>query len=233
MSIIAIIPARAGSKRLRNKNILPLKGKPLIAYTIEASKEAKIFDRICVSTDSDSIIQITKSMELDVPFKRPDFLSGDKSSSIDVVLHALDFCKKYYNEDFDYVCLLQPTSPLRTAEDITNSYKFFKKKAADSIVSVTIADHPEQFYGHLGMNDEMTDFVSNLRTQNNSQNSKEYFRLNGAIYIIKVDVLRKQRTFYLYKKCFGYRMKKENSIDIDDIFDFRIAEYFLSIRDKV
>jgi len=232
MSTLAIIPARAGSKRLKNKNILPLQGKPLITYTIEAAISSGVFDNICVTTDSESIIQIAQSMGLNVPFKRPDILSGDNASSMDVILHAIEFYEKNMNMKYDAVCLLQPTSPLRSASDISNAFDFFVTKGANSVISVTPADHPKQYYGQMGPGREMTEFVNNLDGLTRSQDLNEFYRLNGAIYFAKSDVLKQQKSFYLNERCFGFIMAKENSVDIDDLFDFEITEFLLSKKIK-
>ena len=140
MKNIAIIPARSGSKGLKDKNIKELNGKPLLAYSIEAAKKSKLFDEIMVSTDSEKYAEIAKQYNANVPFLRSATNSGDKAGSWDVIVEVLG---KYQElgKTFDTVCLLQPTSPLRTAEDIINAYNLLEEKQADAITSVCEVDH--------------------------------------------------------------------------------------------
>lgn len=222
MNNIAIIPARSGSKGLKNKNIKLLNGKPLLAYTIEAAIESKCFDVIFVSTDSREYAKIAIQYGAEVPFLRNKKNAKDKSSSWDVVKETLN---NYHclGKDFNTFMLLQPTSPLRTSKDIKNAYKLLDKMQANSIVSICESDAaPETLYK---LNNNL--FLSNIFENNNCnkrrQDMNKYYRFNGAIYLSKVDTFIKNNSIYS-KGCYGYLMKKNNSIDIDDSIDFRFAE---------
>jgi CMP-N,N'-diacetyllegionaminic acid synthase len=146
--IIAIIPARSGSKGLKDKNIKELKGKPLIAYTIEAAKKSEIFDRIIVSTDSEKYAEISKKYEAEVPFLRSNENSGDKAGSWEVVKEVLS----KLDEKYDIVILLQPTSPLRTSQNIKEAIDLFFEKNADTLFSVCETSHPAFWCNTLNEN---------------------------------------------------------------------------------
>lgn len=223
--ILAIIPARGGSKRLPRKNVLDLFGIPLIAWTINAAKKSKYIDRVIVSTDDHEITDIAKAYGAEVPFRRPDDLSDDTSSSIDVVVHALNTLKKE-QQYYDYVILLQPTSPLRTEEDIDSALVQLIERQEDAVISICEADHSPLWMNTLGKNQSMEGFISHDVVNKRSQDLDKYYRLNGAIYIVSVKRLleMKQPTFFLQDRISGYVMPRERSIDIDSDIDFEIAK---------
>ena len=179
MSNIAIIPARSGSKGLKNKNIKELNGKPLLAYSIEAAKESKLFDEIMVSTDSNKYAQIARSYGANVPFLRSETNSSDNASSWNVVLEVL---QKYLETGikFNSICLLQPTSPLRTAKDIIEAYKLLETKQADAITSVCEVDHSPLWTMTLPENLSLDEFKKR-DSDTPRQLLEKYYRLNGAI----------------------------------------------------
>lgn len=221
MRSIAIIPARSGSKGLKDKNIKLLDGKPMMAYTIEAAKKSRIYDCVHVSTDSENYARIAKEFGADVPFLRSDSLSGDTAGSWDVVKWTLEQYQKL-GQVFDMVTLLQPTSPLRTETDIQNAYQIFQKKQADAVVAVCEMDHSPLWSNTLPKDGSMNGFLDHAANVGR-QKLPSYYRINGAIYIIKVSLL--EHEIALYKEgTYAYIMPKERSIDIDDEFDFTIAE---------
>lgn len=219
--IVAFILARSGSKGLKDKNIKPLAGKPLIAYTIEAAIQTEAFEDVIVLTDSEVYADISRKYGAEIPFLRPASISEDTSTTAEVIVYALEKLKKQGRE-YSHFCLLQPTSPLRDAKDIAKALELGRKKKADSIVSVTEAEHPP--YLMNGMDETLSLFK--FLTENNHkrrQDFQTYYRVNGAIYLSKVDVYLKQNDFY-GKKSYGYEMDKIHSIDIDDWEDFQMAE---------
>lgn len=227
MKNLAIIPARSGSKGLKNKNIKLLNGKPLLAYSIEAALKSKCFDSIIVSTDSKKYADIAIKYGAQVPFFRSTETSTDTATSWDVVREVLKDYKKLGIE-FDNFMLLQPTSPLRTEKDIKNAFKLLERKKANSVVSVCEAEtNPENC---LTISDNL--YMSNiLKKRNNTirrQDANKYYRFNGAIYLSRVNNLIKNGNIY-NSKCYAYIMNKRNSVDIDDEIDFRVAE--ILIRD--
>ena len=224
MKNIAIIPARSGSKGLKDKNIRHLCGKPLIDYTIEAAKKSGCFDEIMVSTDSDHYAEIAKKCGASVPFLRREETSSDTASSWDMVEEVLNGYLTR-GKEFDTFCLLQPTSPLRNAEDIKRAYELYDKMASFAVVSVCEAEHSPLWCGHLPDNNEFIDFID-VNSMKQRQAGGKFYRLNGAIYIVNCDRFKKDR--YLYQNgSFAYIMEQERSIDIDSLIDFKIAEALL------
>ncbi|MCI7129080.1 MAG: acylneuraminate cytidylyltransferase family protein [Lachnospiraceae bacterium] len=226
MRNIAIIPARSGSKGLKDKNIKLLAGKPMIAYTIEAAKEAGIFDCIHVSTDSGEYARIAKEFGADVPFLRSDVLSGDTAGSWDVVRWVMEQYAKL-GQEFDCVTLLQPTSPLRTGVDIQNAYRVMQEKQADAVVAVCEMEHSPLWSNTLPENGNMNGFLDRVANIGR-QKLPDYYRINGAVYMLKTSLLEQAETALYREGTYAYQMPKERSVDIDDAFDFAIAEAIMN-----
>jgi CMP-N-acetylneuraminic acid synthetase len=222
-TFLAIILARGGSKRLPNKNILTLKDKPLIAWSIEAGLHSQYIDKVIVSSDSDKILDISQTYGVDI-IKRPDILASDTATSMDAIFHTLDNCKAY-----DYIILLQPTSPLRTSKDIDNAIEELLSKDADAIVSVCSMEHSPLWSNTLAKDKNMSNFLKDEVLNKRSQDLETYYRLNGAIYICKKDKLLEEKTFFIKDNIFAYVMDRKNSIDIDEEIDFKMAEFFLNV----
>ncbi|MFA6322240.1 MAG: acylneuraminate cytidylyltransferase family protein [Candidatus Buchananbacteria bacterium] len=228
--IWAIIPARGGSQGVPGKNIKIFCGKPLIYYSIVAAKRAKIFDRILVSTDSSEIAKISKKYGAEVPFLRPKKLAGSKANIVDAIIHLLDKIKADAGDEPDVIFLLQPTSPLRQAQDIVGSYQYFKKN--NSLALVSVCQTHQQIY-HLGANNLLS--LVNRETEKviNRQESPKAYRQDGSmIYIIRVDQFRKYHSFMPKEKTVGYVIEKWKAIDIDDFDDWQLAEVIYSKRKK-
>lgn len=223
--ILAIIPARSGSKGLRHKNIKLLNDKPLIAYTIEAAIESDIFTDIVVSTDSEEYASISKRYGASIPFLRPDELASDIASSADMIVYTIQRLKEL-GKVYDYFVLLQPTSPLRKASDIKNAVDLLIENKLDSVVSVCEAEHSLSIYNTLGDSLSLEGFI-NKNSATRRQDDKKYYRINGSIYISNVEKYLSERDFY-GKKSKAYIMSRESSIDIDTELDFRIAEYIMT-----
>jgi len=223
--ILALIPARGGSKGLPRKNIKPLLGKPLIAWTIEQAKNSKYIDRIVVSTDDEEIAEISRKYGAEVPFLRPKELARDDSPTIDAIMHAINWFEER-GEFFDILVLLQPTSPLRTTEDIDNAIKLFlNDKEALSLVSVKENEHSP--FWSLKIEDKFLNplFGEEYFKKRRQELPKSYMP-NGAIFISYIDILKKYKTFYT-PKTIAYVMSPERSVDIDNEFDFLLAEFIL------
>ena len=221
MSILAIIPARGGSKGVPRKNIKPLCGKPLIAWSIEAAKESKYIDRVVVSTDDDEIAAIALSLNADVPFMRPSELAADDSPGVAVVLHALENLTQY-----DWVCLLQPTSPLRTVKDIDSMIEFCLKRDVESAVSVCeVSEHPYWMKSMDAFN-RLKPIIENAPKVTRRQDLPQVFKLNGAIYLAKSKWL-KQKGDLLSSETIAYLMPTDRSVDIDSKQDWLFAEFLM------
>ncbi|MBS4314039.1 cytidylyltransferase domain-containing protein [Campylobacter vulpis] len=219
---LALIPARGGSKGIKKKNLVLLLGKPLLYHTINAAKNSKCIDKIVLSSDCDEILRYGESQGIE-PLKRPKKLALDDTTSDKVILHSLQFYKKY-----DNIILLQPTSPLRTALHIDEAFELFKREKADSIISVCECDNKilkafiSDKKGHLkGICNDDYPFMSR-------QNLPKTFMSNGAIYILKTKKFLKNPHF-LQKKTKYYLMDEKTSIDIDTLEDLKRAEVLLKI----
>ncbi len=226
---LAIIPARSGSKGLKDKNIKPLNGKPLMAYSIEAALASGVFDEVMVSTESEKYAGIAKEYGASVPILRSAEFATDKVDARGAVLEVLDHYEKN-GRTFDSLCILQPTSPLRRAQDIIDAYKLFEEKATISVISVCPAEHPIQWYGQLKEENSLDGFISKDYNRKNRQDLRPYHRLNGAIYIYDIQEF-KNETFAYQEGSYAYVMDPEFSVDIDTIDDFEYAEFLLKKRD--
>jgi len=229
MKNLAIIPARSGSKGLQDKNIKHMCDKPLLAYTIEAAIKSNLFDQIMVSTDSERYAEVARSCGAQVPFLRSDQMATDSAGSWDVVREVLEMYEQR-GQTFDTVALLQPTSPLRTAEDLINSYKMLSDINANFIVGVCEMDHSPLWSNELPEDNSMKDFIKSDVANLPRQAIPTFYRINGALYIIKVDHLKRKMQNLYDHNSYAYIMEKENSIDIDDALDFEIASIIMSKR---
>lgn len=229
MNNIAIIPARSGSKGLKDKNIKELCGKPLMAYSIEAAIESSCFNEVMVSTDSESYAEIARNYGATVPFLRSNASSTDIATSWEMVNEVLEGYRKL-GKKFDTFCLLQPTSPLRTADDIKYAYDLYYNKASFAVVSVCEAEHSPLWCGRLTEPYELDKFID-VESMKQRQSNGKFYRLNGAIYIVNIN--RYKNNMYLYQKgSYAYIMKQEQSIDIDTDIDFLLAELLMEKNKK-
>lgn len=226
MRNLAVILARSGSKGLKDKNIKELNGKPLMAYTIEAAVASGKYDTVHVSTDSERYAQIARDFGADVPFLRSADLAGDRASSWDALRSVVE---EYENrgKTFDTVTLLQPTSPLRNADDIRGAFELFEEKQADSVVSVCEVEHSPLLCNVLDDSLSMDGFID-MSKVGRRQELSTYYRINGAIYIQKTKFLMEGASVY-GEKSYAYIMDKRKSIDIDDEYDFMIAESLMKM----
>ncbi|MCB5714970.1 acylneuraminate cytidylyltransferase family protein [Lactonifactor longoviformis] len=221
MNNLAIIPARSGSKGLKDKNVKLLNGKPLIAYSIEAAKKSGIYSHILVSTDSEKYGEIALKYGAEVPFYRSVENSSDLASSWDVVKEVL-YKYKDAGQEFDMFTLLQPTSPLRDYKDIQEAYHLFIDRKSIAIVSVCEMEHSPLWSNTLPENNSLAGFL-NVETNKQRQILEKYYRINGAIYMANVKAFLENTNLYR-EGCYAYKMPAEKSIDIDTELDFKIAE---------
>ena len=220
--ILAIIPARGGSKGIPRKNIKLLNGKPLIAYTIEEAKKSKYLDRVVVSTEDMEIAHVSKKFGAEIPYLRSEELAQDNSPTIDCVIDVVKWLEKNEGYNPDYVCLLQCTSPLRTYQDIDCTIEKAINSNTDGSISVCEAEvNP---YWTNTFNGEILEyFMEEGKKINRRQDLPKIYRINGAIYVIKTSILIENKTFDTNKMT-GYIMSNKRSIDIDNEIDFKYAE---------
>jgi len=221
-TFLAIILARGGSKRLPRKNILDLNGKPLIAYSIEAGLQSKYIDKVIVSSDDEEILSISKKFGADI-IKRPNKLANDTATSLDAIKHTIENTDKY-----DYIILLQPTSPLRNAKHIDEAIELLEIKKANAIVSICEMDHSPLWSNTLPQDGSMKEFLRDEVVNKRSQDLPKYYRLNGAIYICKTNRLLEEKSFFLKDNIYSFIMDRKSSIDIDEEIDFKIVEVIIS-----
>lgn len=221
-TILAIIPARGGSKRIPGKNIKLLAGKPLLAWTIETAKKCKLIDRLIVSTDSPEIAKVAQKYGAEIPFLRPKNLATDKATTRDVVKHAIIFLQKKEGFLPDLIVLLQPNSPFLQPEDIELAILQIEKTKSNSCFSVKkISERPEWMYTKQG--EKAKPFLASKFNLKQSQALPEIFVVNGAVYVVKTEFLLKNNEIVDLKNTSVIAMPKERSIDIDTPFDFTIA----------
>jgi CMP-N-acetylneuraminic acid synthetase len=212
--ILAIIPARGGSKGIKNKNIYPIKGKPLLAYTVEAALKSRFIDYVMVSTDSEAIAEAARSCGAQIPFMRPKELAGDKSRTIDAIVDAIEKLR-VQGEVFDTLVLLQPTSPLRDSSDIDGALELFYREKEMSLLSVTEVSENPILYRKMEGNRLFP--ILNQSSTVRRQDFDKYYRVNGAIYINAVKEITPETSFNDNK--IGFIMPAEKSVDIDSMED--------------
>ena len=221
--VLALITARGGSKGLPRKNVLLAGGKPLLAWTVDAAISAECVDRVVLSSDDHEIMDAARAAGCDVPFRRPAHLATDVATSIDVVLHALDQLPGY-----GYVVLLQPTSPLRIAADIDAAFELMLEKGVPSCVSVTEVEQSPYWMYRVTDENRLQRLLPYVEGGTRRQDLPPIYALNGAIYVARIDWLKKTKSF-VGDETIAYQMPRERSIDIDTPDDF-IA--FRSIVEK-
>lgn len=221
--MIAIIPARGGSKGLPGKNIKSLAGKPLIAYTIDAALHSKYVTRVIVSTDDEEIAAISKQFGAEIPFFRPDYLASDSAKAIDNYNYTVERLSQESGELIEEIVILQPTSPLRVAADIDGAIEMFKYKKADSVISYTQESHPVTWHKYLDDENRFVNIFSD--TIDNRQTSRTSYYPNGAVYVFRTKLLKEEK--YYSENSFCYVMPRNRSVDIDFIDDFKYAEFLL------
>jgi len=224
-TFLVIIPARGGSKGLPGKNIREICGKPLIAWSIEAGVKSNYADEVMVTTDYQEIADISKNYGANVPFLRPDFLASDTSTSFDAVKHVIDFYKTELNREFDYIVLLEPTSPLREDGDIDSMIEKIVQNESefDSIVSIgEVHEHPSIMKKTI--NDEtLAPYCETLELKTRRQDNDTAYFPYGVAYIVKTKSLLDEKTFYTKRNTF-YKIKRYQCYEIDDIYDFLAIE---------
>lgn len=226
---LAIIPARGGSKSIPLKNLAPVAGRPLIAYTIEAARAARSITRLIVSTDSLQIAETSRSLSADVPFLRPPELARDDAPGIAPILHAIQWLDEHEHQRFDYILCLQPTSPFRTADDIESAIRLAIDKNADAVVSVTPADQHPHWMKQLTPDGRLIDLLPTPEKITRRQDLPPAYALNGAIYLARTDILLQRQTWYT-DKTYALVMPPERSLDIDTPWDLHLADLILKDR---
>jgi len=227
LRVLAVIPARGGSKGIPNKNILPLAGRPLIAWSVSAARESGCVDRVVVSTDSQVIADLARECGAEVPFLRPPELARDDTPTTDSVRHAVCWLDEHQDYRPDAVVILQPTCPLRTPDDIRQSVALFCEKQAQSVVAICEAKPHPLWMKQVEADGRLTSFLPGWEHATRRQGLPHVYALNGALYLVASDILVEQNTVYP-DRTFAYIMPKERSLDIDTLWDFHLAGLLLT-----
>lgn len=221
--VLGLIPARGGSKGIPGKNTKNLAGKPLIAYSIEVARECPCIDDVLVSTDSVDIAEVAREYGAWVPFLRPNELASDTAKTIDAVMYTVNRLAKEGRE-YDYVILLQPTSPLRKSEDIESAF-LLARKTGEDVVSVSEVTDSPILIRTCEKDGRLKPLLSGSSTVRR-QDMPKYYRVNGSIYVNHISKLSTETS--LNDNRMGYVMPKERSVDIDEMVDFLVAENYLA-----
>lgn len=226
-NILCTICARGGSKGVKNKNIKELNGKPLIAYTIEQAKESGLFEHIVISTDSDDIANVAQECGAEVFFKRSSEMASDTAGKLDVIKDAFKRSEEYYSKTFDYLIDLDATAPLRSVEDIINSFKQFKKDNNENLITAMPSRRSPYFNlveqdknGKVYLSKKLDDAVVRR------QDAPKSYDMNASIYIWKRDIILNENSIFLEKTGL-YVMPEERSIDIDTELDYKFVEFLM------
>ncbi len=225
--MLALIPARAGSKGIPRKNLALLCGRPLIAWSIDCARNARGVERVVVSTDCPEIAAAARSAGAEVPFLRPAALAGDRVPGIDPLLHALAWLAAHENYRPEWLVTLQPTSPLRAPADVEAAFELAEKPGVDSVVSVTPAAAHPFWSKRIEPDGRLIDFLADRPEVPTRQELPEAFALNGAVYLARREILQGARSFY-NERTYALVMPRERSVDIDTPFDLELAGWLLA-----
>lgn len=221
--ILALIPARGGSKGIKDKNIIDLGGKPLISYSIACGLQSKYIDAVVVTTDSENIAEVSRQYGARVPFMRPAELALDTSSTMEAVLHAVETLKEM-GESYDAFVLLQPTQPLRTSEDVDRAIEVYFENGEKDLISVSpVTEHPI-LMRTIGEDGKLHPLLQAATIRR--QDMPPYYRLDGCIYINNIERLDENTNFAANP--IPFIMGKEHAVDIDELVDLHLAKFYLS-----
>ncbi len=224
--ILYLITARGGSKGVPRKNIREINGLPLIAYKIIAAKKCKYEGRIIVSTDDEEIAEIAKKYGAEVPFMRPDYLASDTASSMDVVLHAIEWLKKNDPEKYDYICLLEPSSPFTKTSDLNKALDLITENKVDVVLGMKEVEVAKCFIWPLDEKGKLSYFYKAIKQLSGirRQDQKPEYTMNGCLYIVQTDYFLKEKLFHS-ENALPYIMPSEQSVEIDSMNDFYYAKF--------
>jgi len=226
MNILFLITARGGSKGVPRKNIREIAGLPLIAYKIIAAQRCGFPGRIIVSTDDEEIAEVAKKYGAEVPFMRPDYLASDTASSMDVVEHAVNWLDENDDKKYEYICLLEPSSPFATPDDLKNALNTIIEKDADTLLGMKEVEVSKKFIWELDENGGLSNFYEAIYGDKKvrRQDQKPEYTMNGCMYIAKTEYFRKNKIFHSVNSL-PYIMPVEKSVEIDDMNQFNYATY--------
>lgn len=224
MKVLFVITARGGSKGVPRKNIKMIEGIPLVAYKIIAAQKCQYEKRIIVSTDDEEIAEVSRKYGAEVPFMRPIELATDSASSVDVVLHTMNWVTDNSKEIYDYVCLLEPSSPFASYKDLDEALRLIEEKDADTLLGMKEVDVSTNFIHSLDKDGKLSEFyyaIKDLKSIRRQEQQKEY-TMNGCMYIAKWEYFMKNKLFHS-ENSIPYIMSDESSIEIDTMLNYEVA----------
>jgi len=230
-TVLGIVPARGGSKRLPGKNLVCAADKPLLGWTLEAGLKSKLIDKLILSTDHQIVDDVGRRFGVDEVLIRPALLGEDDASMSAVIRQVLQALQER-GEKFDYFILLQPTSPLRTSKHIEEAFMLLGEADAVGVISVCQTEHPTEWMGKLSPDGLLNSFFRQTELDRRSQEFSPSYQINGAIYIVPVKQFLEERTLFLSNGMVAYVMDRMDSVDIDDEHDLRLAEWLLRRREE-
>lgn len=222
MNTLFFIPARGGSKGIPSKNIVDLNGVPLIIYSIKLAQQFVSNNNICLSSDDENIIKVARDYGLGVPFKRPKRISTDSATTLDAIIHALNFYKKK-GVIYDNVVLLQPTSPLRLKRDVSNALKLYKDGIDLVMTAFKYKSNPFATFYMKGKNGKVQKLINKKVKGDRRQDVQDVYKLNGAVYVFNVQTIKKK----INRRMLISEMLEINSVDVDYPVDLRVCEFYL------
>ena len=224
MKVLYVVAARGGSRGVPRKNIAIVGELPLIAYKIIAAKKSKYDKRIIVSTDDQEIAEVAKQYDAEVPFMRPDYLATATAGSMDVVEHAMNWVEDHDDSSYDYVCLLEPSSPFLSYEDLDRALSEMVERDADTMVSVTEADVSSRFIFQLDEDGSLASYYRSVRERKSvrRQDQPVEYTLNGCLYVAKWDYFRHNKLFHS-ENSYAYIMPPIQSVEVDEPLDLLVA----------
>jgi CMP-N-acetylneuraminic acid synthetase len=229
--VLGIVPARGGSKRLPGKNSTIIDGKPLLGWTLEAGINSRFVDKLILSTDDQVIGDIGRRFGADEVLPRPALLAGNEAPMNAVIKQVVETLEAR-NDYYGYLLLLQPTSPLRSARYIDEAFDLITEKGAVGVISVCQTEHPLEWMGKLSTDGFLDSFFQQTKLDKQSQEFPTSYQINGAIYIVPTDRFLKEQTLFLPIGMVAYVMGREVSVDIDDEYDLRLADWLLRQRER-
>ena len=232
MKLLAVIPARGDSKGVPRKNIASINNRPLISYTIDAALSVDRITDVVVSTDDEEIAKVAENLGAKVPFIRPANLATDSAESAPVIIHALKHMEAKHNWNYDAVIMLQPTSPLRTSDNINQALDLYSSKPCDSVVSIISVGGYHPFRMKRLEGEQLVNYIDQgFWDMRPSQILPSVYIRNGAIYLLNRDILLKHEML-IGEHCLGLKMSDEDSINIDTRLDFIMAELLMKERNS-
>ena len=228
MKVLFVVMARGGSKGVPRKNIKKINGMPLVAYKIISARKSDVDKRIIVSTEDDEIAEVCLEYGAEVPFRRPSYLAVDSAGSMDVIEHAMTWIEKNDREKYDYICMLEPSSPFASFKDFNNAFNILEKSRADTLLSMKETDINTVFINSLDNKGGLSNFfyaIKNIKDVRRQIQPKEY-TMNGCMYIAKWNYFKNNKTFHS-ENSMPYIMDEVSSIEIDTMLDYEVAKMYV------